>query len=58
MDASEASNIWGKNDAYVRTAYKQNPGRFPKGSIRKFGRTWVVTTEAMETITGIKDPRK
>ncbi|WP_462333650.1 helix-turn-helix domain-containing protein [Limosilactobacillus oris] len=25
---------------------------------RKFGTTWVVTTEGMEAITGVKDPRK
>lgn len=32
--------------------------RFPKGTIRKFGKTWVVTVEGMEAVTGIKDPRK
>lgn len=58
MDAREAAKIWGKNDGYVRTFYKQNPGKFPEGSIRKFGRAWVVTTEGMEAITGVKDPRK
>ncbi|WP_242363402.1 helix-turn-helix domain-containing protein [Limosilactobacillus antri] len=58
MDAKEAAKIWGKNDGYVRTFYKQNPGKFPDGSIRKFGRAWVVTTEGMEAITGVKDPRK
>lgn len=57
MDTAEASRIWGKNRAYVRTVYKETPNKFPKGSIRKFGRAWVITTEAMETITGIKDPR-
>ena len=58
MDAKEAAKIWGKNDGHVRTFYKQNPGKFPDGSIRKFGRAWVVTTEGMEAITGVKDPRK
>lgn len=58
MDANEAAEIWGKNPGYVRNFYKQNPGKFPKGSIRKFGRAWVVTTAGMEAITGIKDPRK
>ncbi|MBW3349863.1 helix-turn-helix domain-containing protein [Limosilactobacillus reuteri] len=58
MDAREAAKIWGKNDGYVRTAYKQNPEKFPEGSIRKFGRAWVVTTKGMEAITGMKDPRK
>lgn len=58
MDAREAAQIWGKNDTYVRTAYKQNKDKFPKGSIRKFGRAWVVTTEGMEAITGMKRPTK
>ena len=58
MDAKTASKIWGKNEAYVRSAYKQNPQKFPKGTIRKLGSTWIVTTQGMEAITGIKDPRK
>lgn len=37
---------------------KQNPHKFPAGTIRKFGKQWVVTTEGMEAITGVKDPRK
>ena len=58
MDAKEASKIWGHSESYVRIFYKQNPEKFPKGSIRKFGTTWVVTTEGMDAITGMKDPRK
>jgi hypothetical protein len=58
MDAKEASKIWGHSESYVRIFYKQNPDKFPAGSIRKFGTTWVVTTEGMEAITGVKDPRK
>lgn len=58
MDAKEASTIWGHSESYVRIFYKQNPDKFPAGSIRKFGTTWVVTTEGMEAITGVKDPRK
>ncbi|WP_263851495.1 helix-turn-helix domain-containing protein, partial [Limosilactobacillus reuteri] len=38
--------------------YQQNPDKFPKGSIRKVGKQWIVTTEGMEAITGAKDPRK
>lgn len=57
MDAQEASHIWGHASNYVRLFMKQNPSKFPKGSIRKFGRSWVVTTQGMEAITGIKDPR-
>ncbi|MGN1283638.1 MAG: helix-turn-helix domain-containing protein [Limosilactobacillus sp.] len=58
MDAKEASKLWGHAENYVRLFVKQNPEKFPKGSIRKFGATWVVTTKGMETITGVKDPRK
>lgn len=58
MDAKKASKIWGHSESYVRIFYKQNPDKFPAGSIRKFGTTWVVTAEGMEAITGVKDPRK
>lgn len=42
----------------IMSAYLLNPDKFPKGTIRKFGKQWVVTTEGMEAITGVKDPRK
>lgn len=58
MDAKEASKIWGHAENYVRLFAKQNPNKFPEGTIRKFGKQWVVTTEGMEAITGAKDPRK
>lgn len=58
MDAQEASRIWGHANNYVRLFMKQNPGKFPKGTVRMFGKSWVVTTRGMEAITGIKDPRK
>lgn len=58
MDAKEASVVWGHAENYVRLIMKQSPDRFPKGTIRKFGKTWVVTVEGMEAVTGIKDPRK
>lgn len=58
MDAKEASVIWGHAENYVRLFVKQNPDKFPEGTIRKFGKQWVVTTEGMEAITGVKDPRK
>lgn len=57
MDAKEASKIWGHAENYVRLIMKQNPERFPKGTIRKFGKQWVVTTEGMEAVTGVNDPR-
>jgi len=37
LTAQEAAKIWGKNEAYVRTALKQNPDKFPDGSVRRFG---------------------
>lgn len=58
MDAGDASKIWGHAKNYVRRTYKSNPSKFPEGSIRKFGKQWIVTTEGMEAITGVKDPRK
>lgn len=58
MDAGDASEIWGHSKNYVRRTYKSNPSKFPEGSIRKFGKQWIVTTEGMEAITGVKDPRK
>lgn len=58
MDAGDASKIWGHANNYVRRTYKNNPSKFPEGSIRKFGKQWIVTTEGMEAITGIKDPRR
>lgn len=58
MDAGDASKIWDHAENYVRRTYKSNPSKFPEGSIRKFGKQWIVTTEGVEDITGIKDPRK
>lgn len=58
MDAGDASEIWGHAKNYVRRTYKSNPAKFPDGSIRKFGKQWIVTTEGMEAITGVKDPRR
>ncbi len=58
MAANKASKIWSHAENYVRLFMKQNPDKFPKGSIRKFGKQWVVTTEGMEAITGVKAPRK
>ncbi|WP_010498326.1 helix-turn-helix domain-containing protein [Paenibacillus elgii] len=48
MSASEAASRWGITDARLR----QLTSEFPKGSIRKFGKQWVVTEEGMETVFG------
>lgn len=49
---SEASLLWGRERSYVKTIMKNEPDRFPKGSIRKVGNTWIVTQEGMEEVTG------
>lgn len=58
MTAAEAAEIWGVSESYVRKTLSQSPDKFPKGTIRKFGKQWVVTTEGMEAVTGEVDPRK
>lgn len=52
MDATTASLKWGKNKDYVRIAYNKYPDRFPDGSIRKFGKAYVVTEDGMNAVTG------
>lgn len=58
MTAAEAAKIWNVSEGYVRKTLSQSPDKFPKGTARKFGKQWVVTTEGMEKATGRKDPRK
>lgn len=53
LSAKEASELWGKSDDYVRQMYRKYPDKFPAGSIRKFGKQLVVTTDGMEAVTGI-----
>lgn len=44
---SEAAKIWGMDDSTLRHAIKNN--RFTEGiDIKKFGKQWVITHEAME----------
>lgn len=58
MTAAEAAKIWSVSESYVRKTLNQSPDKFPKGTVRKFGKQWVVTTEGMEAATGEVDPRK
>lgn len=44
-----------KRRCYVKSIYKQKPSKFSDGTIRKFGNPWLVTTEEIEAIAGIKD---
>lgn len=44
---SEAAKIWGKDDSTLRHAIKDH--KFIDGiDIKKFGKQWVITHEAME----------
>jgi hypothetical protein len=52
ISSVEASLLWGKQKDYVRTIYNKYPQRFPKGTIRKFGKQLVVTEKGMETVSG------
>ncbi|WP_099299661.1 helix-turn-helix domain-containing protein [Pediococcus pentosaceus] len=54
IGSREASLMWDKQKDYVRTVFNKQPGRFPKGTIRKFGRQLIVTREGMEAVTGKK----
>lgn len=55
IDSQEASLLWDKASNYVKLMYKQNLSKFLDGTILKFGNSWLVTTEGMEAIAGIKD---
>lgn len=48
MSASEAAKRWGLNDSRLR----QKIDDFPKGTIRKFGKQWVVTESGMNKVFG------
>lgn len=58
IGSREASLMWGKQKDYVRTIYNKYPERFPKGTIRKFGKQLIVTHEGMEAVTGHKAVHK
>lgn len=47
---AEASQILGKERSYVRQIYKKYPNRLPKGSVRKFGKEYIVTQEAIDEL--------
>ncbi|ALS22260.1 helix-turn-helix domain-containing protein [Paenibacillus naphthalenovorans] len=48
MSSAEACEQWGIDDSTLRKAHN----RFPIGSIRKFGRDWVVTDFGMNQVFG------
>ncbi len=48
MSLNEAAELWNKDDSYMRRTYEQ----FLPGTIRKFGKVWLVTREGMEARYG------
>lgn len=55
MTAAEASKRWGFDEGYVRQQLLKYPGKFLKNTIRKFGKTYIITREGMEYITGMTE---
>lgn len=52
MDSATAAEKWGIDSSYIRHIIDQ----FPPGTIRKFGKQWVVTVEGMYYVFGM--PKK
>lgn len=52
LDAASAAERWGIDPSRIRQSFD----RFPRGTIRKFGKQWVVTIEGMFHVFG--PPRK
>ncbi|UAL54891.1 hypothetical protein K8L98_23905 [Metabacillus dongyingensis] len=50
MSSTQACREWGIDNSALRKRIDQ----FPKGTIRKFGKTWVVTSEGMQHVFGEK----
>ncbi len=48
LSSSQACEEWGIDDSTLRKRVHD----FPVGSIRKFGRSWVVTRSGMESVFG------
>ncbi|QSF43493.1 helix-turn-helix domain-containing protein [Paenibacillus tianjinensis] len=51
LSAAEACDKWGIENSTLRKAID----RFPKGTIRKFGKQWVVTKYGMDKVFGNKN---
>lgn len=58
LSSQDAAKIWGKNPGYVKTSLQKTPEKWKPGTWRKFHNLIIVTSEGMELVTGIKDPRK
>lgn len=55
---AEASKLLGKEQSYIRQLYAKYPNRFPKGSIRKFGKEYIVTQEAIDELRRQNETKK
>lgn len=49
---SEACSLWGLGESTLRKA--RFDGRFQEGEIRQSGSTWLVTSQAMERLYGVR----
>lgn len=53
LSFKEATDIWGLNESTLRKAVQY--GKFLVGmDVKKFGKQWIVTTDAMERVYGKK----
>jgi len=52
MTATDTARWWEKAPDYVRQALRSTPARFPDGSVKLFGRQFIVTCEVMEAVKG------
>lgn len=55
---AEASEILGKERSYIRQIYAKYPNRFPTGSIRKFGKEYIVTKAAIDELRRQNETKK
>ena len=47
---AEASKLLGKDNSYISQLYAKYTNRFPKVSIRKFGKEYIVIKEAINAL--------
>ena len=50
MSTKEAADRWGIDESYIRRRIRE----FPPGTVRKFGKQWVVTRNGMTAVFGEK----
>lgn len=54
LSSSEACFLWGIDDSYLRKKTEE----FPKGTIRRVGKQWIVTPKGMEAVFGKPNPKQ